>query len=437
MQLDIGALKFLHSVALADSSTNNTVRIQRANELEAVFSDGCKMITQSTDETLKTLRQTDKSTFEGNESARLLALNEARNLVARLQKPHELVETLIWTYPMTLMCIKIADDAGWLRQLTDRPKTVLQLAAETGTDAALIRRVLRMLACTHVVSETDLDTYADGEPSAGLKERTGPLSGIDYFWDQGIDRLWKLPEFLRETGYKNPDDADKTPCKYITGYPSFWEWLRQTPEAQSHFNSLMSSMRSGQAPWVVHYPVQHVLEGYDGSSVLCVDVGGGKGRDMAHLSEALPRGYESLRIVVQDVASVVEEAKKEDLPANIELAEHDFFTAQPVEGAKAYFLHSICHDWPDRESARILSRLKVAMTPGYSKLLLLETVMPDRAKDMTPRMAAMDLNMMSHFSALERTEGQWTALLKGAGFKWNGFFARPGAHQGIIEAELA
>ena len=390
---------------------------------------------ESTDEIRSLPATIDKSTFTGNEAARLTALSEARALVNRLQKPHELVETLTWTHPFTILSIKILADAGVLQKLSSHPKTCRQLGAETGVDPLLIRRLLRMLASVGIVHGTDADTYVDGEHSAGLKDITGILSGVYQFWPMGADQLAKLPGYFRDAGYQNPTDIQRAPFKSFSNGQGFWEYLEQHPTEHAHFNSSMSSMRKGQDTWLVHYPVQRLLDGFQSSDVLCVDVGGGKGHDLANLRRGLPTEHAHATLVLQDLPAVIEEAEREEKASDMDFMSHDFFCEQPVEAARAYFMHSICHDWPDEESAQILSRLRKAMKPGYSKLLLFETVMPVRIKDITPRMAALDLNMMSHFSALERTEEEWKTLLSGVGLRWNGFFARASAHQGIIEAE--
>lgn len=73
--------------------------------------------------------------------------------------------------------------------------------------------------------------------------------------------------------------------------------------------------------------------------VLLVDVGGGIGQDLLKFHAKNPdlRG----RLILQDLPDVVNNAK---VPEYIEAMGHDFFTPQPIHGAKAYFLHSILHD---------------------------------------------------------------------------------------------
>jgi hypothetical protein len=92
---------------------------------------------------------------------------------------------------------------------------------------------------------------------------------------------------------------------------------------------------------------------------------------------------------------------------------HDFLTEQPIKGARAYFMHSILHDWPDDVCKDILSRLADAMKPGYSKLLIFECVIPPTGAYWEA--TAGDILMMTQLSALERTEDNWRQLIEGSG----------------------
>ena len=109
----------------------------------------------------------------------------------------------------------------------------------------------------------------------------------------------------------------------------------------------MSAYRAGKADWHEFYPVtERMLASFDSSlsDVLLVDVGGGSGHDVATFAAH----YTSRpgRIILQGrepvIAGVV--ANGELL---FEAQTHNFFTPQPIKGTRAYFLHSILHDWSD------------------------------------------------------------------------------------------
>ena len=62
------------------------------------------------------------------------------------------------------------------------------------------------------------------------------------------------------------------------------------------------------------------------------------------------------------------------------------FTEQPLKGAKAYYLRTVLHDWPDKAAAGACP-----CSGGY--------------------------DMLNIFAALKRTEKQWVDLLERAGFR--------------------
>ncbi|KAK1457234.1 hypothetical protein CCUS01_01701 [Colletotrichum cuscutae] len=102
-------------------------------------------------------------------------------------------------------------------------------------------------------------------------------------------------------------------------------------------------------------------------ATLLVDVAGGLGHDIDDFKKMYSNHPGDLPVVINDV---------EGIDTSIELMRHDFLTEQPIKGAKAYFMHSIMHDWPDDVCKKILASLAEAMKPGYSKLLIFEVVIP-------------------------------------------------------------
>lgn len=125
------------------------------------------------------------------------------------------------------------------------------------------------------------------------------------------------------------------------------------------------------------YPVQsRLVEGLksDGDASVLVDIGGGTGQVLQDFQKDVPE-YTG-RLVLQEIPEVVAAATEKGVGADgrIELQVHDFFTPQPIRGARAYFMRSVLHDWPDEQCRKILGHLKGAMEPGYSKILISDCV---------------------------------------------------------------
>ena len=72
------------------------------------------------------------------------------------------------------------------------------------------------------------------------------------------------------------------------------------------------------------------------------------------------------------------------------------------------------HDWNDADARRIMANCRAAMPPG-ARLLVVEAILPERARD-APEVIRMDLHMMILLGARERTEAEFRRLLGDAGF---------------------
>lgn len=190
----------------------------------------------------------------------------------------------------------------------------------------------------------------------------------------------------------------------------YFDYIATKPKLQKAFNTVMtiSHRRRGQQ-WFTFYPVEKKLVVQLPTAPLLVDVGGGLGDDLI----AFKQNYPTLpgRLIVQDLPIVIKNAK--DIPPGIEAMGHDFFSRQPIIGAKAYYLRTVLHDWPDQQARQILSRIREAMGPE-SILLINETMLPE--SNVALSSAQADLTMMVTFASLERTQKQFEKLLNETGF---------------------
>ena len=124
------------------------------------------------------------------------------------------------------------------------------------------------------------------------------------------------------------------------------------------------------------WSLAHLINGFnwtefDKPGATIVDVGGGIGS----ASLALARTTAHAKFIVQDLAVVVEEGRRELADSEMEVRErihfavHDFFTEQTFRGAQVYFFRWILHDWSDKYAVRILKGLVPAMTEGAAVVL--------------------------------------------------------------------
>ncbi len=105
-----------------------------------------------------------------------------------------------------------------------------------------------------------------------------------------------------------------------------------------------------------------------------------------------------------------------------------------LPGARAYYLRNVLHDWPDDKCQLILSQLASAMTPGYSKIILNELVLPDQRCGIIA--AQVDITMMACLAATERSERQWHEVADSAGLKIEKIWTDVPEAESIIELTL-
>lgn len=255
------------------------------------------------------------------------------------------------------------------------------------------------------------------------------LTDYSLSYDLTFPTLSKLPEYLRSHGYANPQDYTQSPMQWAVGQSQF-EWLSSNAEQQELFNSYMASRREGRPMWYDIYPIErlfgHAVPYKD--TVFLVDIGGNQGHDLSKFRREY--GHLPGRMVLQDLPSVVEGVDGES--AGVEVMGYNFMDPQLVKGARAYYFRSIFHDWDDQISRRILRNTVSAMAPDYSRILIVDFVLPDTD---TPLMqASLDIQMMSIGAGVERSERQWRDLLHSAGLEVTGIWNQSPAMESVIEA---
>ncbi|UNI14261.1 hypothetical protein JDV02_000906 [Purpureocillium takamizusanense] len=244
----------------------------------------------------------------------------------------------------------------------------------------------------------------------------------------------RLVEYMRGPGIHQFADepGEVTLFEYALGTKTIFGHLERNEEQKKSFDDYMASRRMPNAPqWFEIFPaVQQLGDVRGDAAVLLVDVGGGPGQELARFKERHPE--KPGRLILQDLPLTLRRIEK--LPEGIEAMEYDFFTPQPVKGARAYFLRDVLHNWSDSKSERILSRIVEAMDPEYSTLLIDDYVLPDTDADL--RAAEMDILMWLHTSGLERTVSQWEALFSKVGLELVKIWRAERGNESVIETRV-
>ncbi len=311
--------------------------------------------------------------------------------------------------------LTVAAELGIADMLRDGPRSVDDLAAAASVHAPTLYRLLRALAAIGIFVE-DADRHFGLSPMGEFLRRDHPLSadpaarmfGADYQW-----LSWGELQHSVQTGGNAAAHALGT---------DVWEYRRHHPEHGELFDATMRTLSRGDTAGL--------LAAHDfGRYPVIADIGGGTGAVLAALLSA----HACARGILFDQPHVVAGAdpvlRDAHVADRVSVVPGDFFDGVP-EGADAYVLARILHDWDDDDAVRILQRVRDAMTPDC-RLLIMDAVVGPPNED--PLVKFLDLMMLVSAGGRERTEAEWKQLLSEGGLTFVGATrATPNKH--VIEA---
>ncbi|KZL76596.1 s-adenosyl-l-methionine-dependent methyltransferase [Colletotrichum incanum] len=371
------------------------------------------------------IRNINSESFQ-NEGERMEVLLEVYALMARLESPWE-------TLPALGAALKMCKDLKLFEKWQEQGAEAMtsgQLAEVIGgaCEPSLLYRILRLLASNHLLEESTIRTF---EPTLFSTAITPPVFDvlIRSFYDLSLPLYTKMPEFFAETGYENPQDSTNTVFQHAHGWNgNLWSYYQAHPKKQEQFNTIQQTISAQQPAWTDIFSVHTLLDADPGAPLL-VDVGGSTGYDLLKFYQAHPD--KASQLYLEDLGPVIRSAL---LPEGINKIEYDFFCMQSIKGARAYFMHSILHDWSDGPARKILERQKDAMSPGYSKLLIHDHIVVEGFAH--PQATAFDIQMMAMVAGQERSERHWRDLLESVGLRIVRIWKLESAVHSVIEAEI-
>ena len=286
--------------------------------------------------------------------------------------------------------IHVAATLGIADLLRDGARDSETLAAATASDAPSLHRVLRALASVGVLHEDDDGRFALTAIGECLRsDADEPVGGWAAF--VGRPNHWQawgaLPHAVRtgENAFRSVHGTD------------VWDYRASHPEEGAIFDAAMTA--------IMLRANRHLLAAYDfGRFATVVDVGGGRGAFLNAILDAYP----GMRGVLFDQPHVVDGAV---VGERCEVVAGSFFEAVP-EGADAYVLKAILHDWEDEAAVRILRRCRAAIAPGGT-VLVVERDLGGPNEHADAKLS--DLNMMVGVGGRERSGAQFAALVSAAG----------------------
>jgi hypothetical protein len=285
--------------------------------------------------------------------------------------------------PLVARATAIVADLRIADALAPGPRSVDELADQSGADPETLRRILRALASDGIFTEVRPGIFANTAASEILRG-DGWRDFAHLFGETWLPAIGAL-------------DASGAPTFPRVHGIGFWPWLAANPAERATFDRAME-----QGAGVRLERLDSV--GWQGDETL-VDVGGGNGSLLVGLLHRKP----NLRGIVFDLPETNRD--ESSFPDRLEFVAGNFFEGAPH--GDTYLLSGILHDWDDDRAAAICRTIRRAASPG-ARLLITESVISsgnerDGAK-------WLDLLMLVLAGGRERTEAEWRELLGSTGF---------------------
>jgi demethylsterigmatocystin 6-O-methyltransferase len=311
--------------------------------------------------------------------------------------------------------VRIALDLN-LFQIIQKSTSLDEIVQKTDADPMILQRILRAVCSIGYLKQTDVKQW-EPTPITHALNVPGLHDWMIAHFDERMVITGKFPAWLKARGHKTTGANDDNVATEVLK-DSIWEWLEKHPEDSAIFDSAMSVQERFPKEMIPPYPFSGDIGEVraDPGAVAFVDIGGGFGQAIKRLRGEYP-GLKG-RFILQDLPKSIEKIDAvQAKEGGFEPTVHDFFTPQPIKGAKYYHLRRVMHDWNDEPCLNILKATHSAMkdTPDYSRLLINDFVLPDVGCGFIESM--LDLMMMQTCDGMERTETQWHELLGKAGFK--------------------
>jgi len=374
------------------------------------------------------LAQLGQAASSADSSIRYRLSGQLQRLARSIATPRQLMQHHGYMYTEQVVA-KIAADLNLFTILaeSDGPLKTEDIASKSGADPMLIDRILRHLASTYTIAEAGESSFAANESTRLMASPAG--KGNLIFGFNTLNKAFQeLPDFLKETGYRNPESSDYTAFhRAFKTKEQFFLFLQQDPETIKYFHPSLTAFQS-PVSWPSVVPLAEKLQDTDNNAPLFVDVGGGHGYQCSAFRKATADQFPG-RVICQDLPETLSVAPKYE---DIEMMAQNFYEKQQIQGAKIYYIRQCLHDLPDKEAKQVLQHIRDAMS-SKSVLLIDELVIPDTGA--SPFSMQLDFTMMAIFNSTERTVPHWRSLLGELGLELTQVYKYdPDLEYSILEA---
>lgn len=275
-------------------------------------------------------------------------------------------------------------------------QSLAQLAEQLAVDARLLEHLLQIAVELGVLSQDEGKSYTLSDKGKRLcaDAPDSLIPGLS-FADDAYHPWGGLQQSLQ---------GGQSAFFQMYGM-NFYQYARQHPEKNQHFNRYMAQTTE---KWLAdargHYPFAGHL----------VDMGGNNGAFTALVLQHHPELTATLFDLEQALIEADEVLTKAGVRQRCHIVAGDFFQSDTIPANGDIYLFSrVLFNWSDEEVVQILRHCRQAMA-DHAKLLILEFIRPDQPT--LPDWLG-SLNLWVMFGARERTQSDYEALLREAGFE--------------------
>ncbi|GAA2796394.1 methyltransferase [Saccharopolyspora taberi] len=295
----------------------------------------------------------------------------------------------------TPMSIRVAATLGLVERAGSTGATVEQLASDTGTSAPALGCLLDHLVAVGVF-DLDADSGHYRPTDLGAQMSEDAPEGIRPLLDINSAGGRAELAFVELLGTITTG-APAYPHRYGR---DFWSDLDSEPRLRRSFDAQMN--------WRFQTLAAQIAERFDWSRFPRVlDVGGGDGQVLAAILRAHPDVRGEVLDLPPTAAAAADRFAAAGLADRAAAVAGSFFDPLP-EGADAYVLSDILHDWDDEHARRILTACRRAAGPDGTVVV----IEPVRGQGSD---TAIDLFMLMCFGGRERTVDELIGLAADCG----------------------
>jgi len=288
--------------------------------------------------------------------------------------------------------------------LKKTPKSIEELAGETGSHTESLYRTMRALASVGIFKEKKNRYFALTPRSKALLNNHNDSLRYVLLHHLGNPN-WNVLGNLAHTIRTGEDAFTK-----INGEP-IYDYLNHHPEQSEIFSKSMSNLSD--------LSLSPILQAYNFSAnKIIADIGGGEGFLLASILDKYKNQTGILFDLPNEVRKWPEILDKFGVSDRMIVVQGNFFESIPIQ-ADIYILKNIIHNWNDEKCIQILRNINKSMPPN-GKILIIEMVLLSNNLDPLPKI--LDIQMLAAVpGGKERTKKEFSDLVNKSGLHLNRF----------------